>query len=197
MATTNLISKSLGDVLTESGNGVPDHTSPLGSHYTDKDNGVLYVNLDGATGWQPLSTVAYSEGYYQDNAAATTISTQNVWAPVGNNLTEGLSIGFSASTDSLVLIDGYDGDYEVRVNATINYNVGADNYELGLSVNGADPVAGTYNGAFVDSTFIREQIGFETIVSLVGGDTLSIDVRNIDTSANVIIRHMQIFARKA
>ena len=41
MSTTNLISKSLGNVLTQSGNGTPDHASPAGSLYSDKDRSVL------------------------------------------------------------------------------------------------------------------------------------------------------------
>jgi hypothetical protein len=196
MATTNLISKSLGDILTESGNGAPDHTSPLGSIYSDKDTGNVWKNLNGTTTWELLSTVAYGEAYYQVNTTDTTISTQNVWASVGNTFTEGLAKGLSASTNTLVLIAGYDGDYEVRGNATISYSVGAANYEVGLSVNGADPVAGTYGGAYIDATQTRQHIGFQTIVSLTGGDTIGFDVRNLDSTANLDIRHAQLLARK-
>ena len=47
MATTNLNSKSLGDILLESGNGSPDHTSPSGSLYSYTDTGKVYRNIDG------------------------------------------------------------------------------------------------------------------------------------------------------
>ena len=63
MATTNLISKSLGDILLESGNGSPDHTSPKGSLYVDQDTAKVYQNTDGATNWQSYQTVAYGEFY--------------------------------------------------------------------------------------------------------------------------------------
>ena len=87
MATTNLISKSLGNVLTQSGNGTPDHASPAGSLYSDKDSGVLYQNSNGSTSWFPLQTVAYGEGYYQANTTSTTTSTLNTWVGVGNTFT--------------------------------------------------------------------------------------------------------------
>lgn len=196
MSTTNLISKSLGDILTESGNGTPDHISPLGSLYSDKDTGNVWRNINSTTTWELLSTVAYGEGFYQNNTTDTTISTQNVWASVGNTFNEGYMIGFSNSGDTLALIDGYDGDYEIRGNVTISYSVGVANYEVGLSVNGADPVAGTYGGAYIDSTQTRQHIGFQTIVSLSGGTTLSLDVRNLDSTSNLDIRHAQLLARK-
>lgn len=196
MATTNLITKSLGDVLTESGNGTPDHTSPLGSLYTDKDTGYVWRNVDGSTSWEKLATVAYGDGYYQDNTTPTTITSTNVWTAVGNNLTEGLNKGFSASTDTLVLIDGYDGDYEIRANVTIDYNAGAANYEIGLSVNGANPSAGEFSGAYIDATYTRQHIGFQTIRSLTGGTTLELAVRNLTNTGDVEIRHAQLLARR-
>lgn len=196
MATTNLISKSLGDVLTESGNGTPDHTSPLGSLYTDKDTGYVWRNVDGTTTWEKLATVSYGVGSYQDNTTVTSISATTTWFSVENNLTEGLSKGFSASTNTLVLIDGYDGDYEIRGNVTIDYNAGAANYEVGLSINGANPQSGDYSGAYIDATYTRQHIGFQTIHDLTGGTTLELAVRNLTNTGDVEIRHAQLLARR-
>jgi hypothetical protein len=197
MATTNLISKSLGDVLTESGNGTPDHTSPLGSLYSDKDTGNLWRNLAGTTTWELLSTVAYGMAYYQDNGTATTISSAYPnWTAVGNSFTEGLTVGFSASTSTLVVEGGYDGDYEVIGHVTIEETAGAQNYEVGLSVNSADPVDGTFGGAYVNTTQTTQHIGFNTLVSLVGTDTLNIDVRPLSGTPNVTIKHAQLLVRK-
>ena len=42
MATTNLNTQSIGDILIESGNGSPDHISPIGSYYTNEDSGTIY-----------------------------------------------------------------------------------------------------------------------------------------------------------
>ena len=51
MATTNLTSKTIGDIRVEHGSGAPDHTSPKGSRYTDVATAKLYENTDGATTW--------------------------------------------------------------------------------------------------------------------------------------------------
>jgi hypothetical protein len=196
MSTTNLISKSLGDILTESGNGTPDHTSPSGSLYVDQTTGVLYQNVGGGTVWQKLNTVAYSEGYYQDNTTQTTITTANTWVGVGNNFNLDTTIGFSANANTLVLISGYDGVYEVKGDVTINNVTGINTYDIGLSVNNTVPAAGTFNSATVDATYTRQQISFDTIVNLSGGDNLRLAVRNLTLTNNVIIRHASLFLKK-
>ncbi len=196
MATTNLISKSLGDILTESGNGVPDHISPRGSLYVDKDSGLIYQNVDGITTWLALATVAYGHVYYQDNTTATSIGATNTWTAAGNTFTEGNNVGFSANTDTLVLISGYDGEYEVNGEVTIDFVAGTNDYEVGLSINGAIPTGGSYNGATIDTTYQTQTVGFESKVSLSGGDTIELAVRNLDSTNNVIIKNAQLFARK-
>jgi hypothetical protein len=196
MATTDLSSKSLGDILLQSGIGTPDHSAPLGSLYTDKSTGSLWRNVNGSTSWEKLATVAYAEVFYQTNTTLTDIVTQNVWTPVTNSFTLGEAVGFTASGSTLVLGTGYTGTYEVRGDITLAYQAGSANYEAGLSVNSADPVAGAYGGNYVDVTYNRQHIGFQTIVSLTGGTTLSIEVRNLDSTADVTVRHAQLTARR-
>jgi len=196
MATTNLISKSLGDILTESGNGSPDHVSPKGSLYTDKDTAKIYQNKDGSNNWYELNTIAYGEIYFVENTNATTINTQNVWESANVTYTGGTSVGFSADTSSLTLLNGYDGFYEIRGDATISYVAGTNNYEVGLSINGGDPLSGTYGGSLIDATYTRQHIGFDTVQYLTGGTTLSFDIRNITNTDNVILRHGQIVTRR-
>jgi hypothetical protein len=196
MATTNLISKSLGDILTESGNGEPNHISPKGSLYTDKDVPKTYQNVDGGTTWLPFSTVAYGYGFFQGNTSQTTISSQDGWVGVGINLTEGDSVGFSANTDTLVVLNGYDGNYEINGEATIDFVAGTNGYEIGLSINGNPPESGTYNGATIDTTYQTQHIGFETKTNLSGGTTLEFSVRNITNTDNIIVKNAQLFVRK-
>lgn len=196
MSTQNLISKSLGDVLTESGNGVPDHTSPKGSLYVDKDSGRLYQNIDGLATWTSFSTVAYGHGFYEGNTNTTTISSTDTWTTVSNNFTEGNNVGFSADTNTLVLKNGYDGNYEINAEVTINHVSGDDNFEVGVSINGNIPTDGSYNGTSINSTYIRQSVGVETNKSLVGGDTILLGVRNLTSTNNVIIRHAQLFIRR-
>jgi len=196
MATTNLISKSLGGVLLESGNGSPDHTSPRGSIYVDVDSASAYQNLDGATNWQLYNTVAYGIAYYQDNTTATTISAQDTWTLVSNNLTLQESMGVGVTGSSMGILSGYEGDYSVRGEVTISYVAGTNNYEVGLSIDGNNPGIGAYNGTQIDATFIRQHIGFDSIVSLTASTTLELAVRNITNTDDVIIRHAQLFIKK-
>lgn len=196
MATTNLITKSLGDILTESGNGSPDHVSPKGSLYTDKDTAKIYQNKDGTNNWYELNTIAYGEVYFVENTNATTINTQNVWESSNVTYTGGTNVGFSADTSSLTLLNGYDGFYEIRGDSTISYVAGTNNYEVGLSINGGDPLSGTYGGTLIDATYSRQYVGFSTIQYLTGGTTLSFDIRNITNTDNVILRHGQIVTRR-
>lgn len=194
MATTNLISKSLGDILLESGNGVPDHVSPRGSLYVDQDTAKVYQNNDGAS-WQVYQTVAYGEFYYQTNTTATTIGGTDTWTSVTNTFTVEDSVGTTASGGTVSILSGYEGEYEVRGDITISYVAGANNYEVGLSVNGGIPT-NAYNGALIDSTYTRQHIAFDGIVSMTASTTLSLAVRNITNADNVIIRHAQVFLRK-
>lgn len=196
MATTNLISKSLGDILTQSGNGSPDHTAPSGSLYVDEDTGSLYINKNGVTAWEVLQTVSYGEGYYQDNAATTTISAANTWTSVGNTLTSGNNNGFSVSTNTLVLDAGRTGTYQISANVTIQRVAGSPQFEVGVSRNNASPIASAYNGASVNSTFTTANITVNFHVVLNGGDNIKLAVRNLSGTNNVIIKHAQLFATK-
>lgn len=192
MATTDLSSKSLGDILTESGIGIPDHTSPKGSIYVDKTSGKIYQNKDGLTKWVGLKGVAYANGFYQDNSTQTTISTSNTWVSVGNNLTEGLSVGFSANTDTIVVIDGYDGEYEIRADVSLERVAGTNNYEVGLSIDGANPLSGAYGGTSLDVSYPIQHVGFEKTISLSGGSTVELAVRNLTNNNNIIVKHAQL-----
>ena len=196
MATSNLISKSLGDILLESGNGTPNHTSPKGSLYVDQDTGKLYQNRDGSVDWQIMQTVAYGEAYYQDNVTATSILAANTWTAVANNFTMIDAVGMTAVGSTMSILPGYEGDYEVRGDITISYVAGTNNFEVGLSVNGLSPVAGAYNGALIDVTYTRQHIAFDTVVSMTASTVLRLAVRNLVNADDVIIRHAQLYARK-
>ena len=73
MATTNLQTQSLGNILVESGDGTPNHTSPKGSYYTNITTGSIFINNTGdSTGWEMLNKVAWGEMYIQSNTTNTT-----------------------------------------------------------------------------------------------------------------------------
>jgi len=202
MATTNLTSKSLGDILLQSGNGTPNHTSTRGSIYVDQDTGISYQNKDGVVNWLAFDSVAYGDASYQGNATASTITAQAVpgvsenWYSVANTFTLGQSVGFTVSTNTLVVQTGYTGKYEVRGDVTVSYVAGTNNYEVGLSINGANPINGTYNGTLIDGTYQRQHIGFDAVISLTASNTIQLAVINLTSTDNFIIRHSQIYTIK-
>jgi hypothetical protein len=59
MASTNIKSLSLGGILIQSGNGVPDHISTKGTQYTDLDTAIEYINKDGVAAWYELLDSTY------------------------------------------------------------------------------------------------------------------------------------------
>lgn len=196
MATTNLISKSLGDILTQSGNGSPDHTAPRGSLYVDEDTGALYINKNAATAWEILQTVSYGEGYYQNNTTSTLITSTNTWTSVNNNFTSGNNNGFTVSSNTLVLDAGRTGTYQITANVTIENVAGAPQIEVGISRNNTIPIASSYNAASVSTLYTTANITINYHEVLNGGDNIKLAVRNLFGVDNIIIKHAQIYATK-
>ena len=123
MATSNLITKSLGGVLQESGEGSPDHISPLGSTYVDRNTAVLYVNTDGGYSWADTNKISYGNMITANNTTVITPVVTNTWYSLSGATWTGSSnngITFSAGTDVLVLNNGRDGKYLIIGNGRIN-----------------------------------------------------------------------------
>jgi hypothetical protein len=196
MATTNLTSKSIGDILAQTGNGTPDHTAPKGSIYSDLDTGSVHTNLTGANIWTIMVGVVYGFGFYQDNTTQTTISTINTWFGVNNNFTAGDSNGVTTSTNTLVLGTGRSGVYEITLCGTIAFVTGTNSYQLGISINNTVPADGRIAGNTLNATFSRANVTVKAIVTLTAGDNIRIAARNITSGSNVIVRNAQLFLRK-
>lgn len=191
MATTNLISKTLGEIRLQSGNGEPDHTAVAGSIYSDIDTGSVYISKGGGN-WEPLVGVTYGEAFYTDNTTATNITTTNVWFQVANNFNLGTSVGFSVDGNKFVLGEGRAGKYHIDANFTIQNVAGLASYDCGISVNGANPVNGSFNTGTINATFIYDNVSVSFDVELEDEDELTLAVRNITNTNNIIVRHGQI-----
>lgn len=192
MATTDLSSKSLGDILLQSGIGNPNHTAAKGSLYSDKNTNTLYVNTDGSTKWQSFSVSSYGEGYYVGNSSTIAISAANTWTQVTNTFTTGETQNFTVSGSSIVLNSGCDGLYEVCGSVTLVWVAGAVNMEAGVSLNSANPVDGAYNGATLGSVYTTSNVAFSRQMNLVGNDALRLAVNNRTDANDVIVRHAQL-----
>lgn len=194
MATTNLISKSLGNTLLQSGNGIPDHTAPDGSLYTDITNAELYVNVGGVE-WEKLYKVSYGSGVLINNTTATTISAQNTWTLVtGLTLTGREQNGISVSGSTLTVDSNRGGVYKVTLTCTVGNVAGTNSFDVGISINGASPVV--FNRVTTDTTITTSTVAVIDTLELSATDTINVIVRNISSTENVIFRNIQIQALK-
>lgn len=190
MATTNLISKSLGDVLSETGNGTPNHFSPKGSTYIDQDTAIIYVNTDGDGTWVDKNKISYGNMYISGNATVITPVVTNTWYSLsGATWSAGTTNGvtFSGGQDTLNVQTGKSGKYLVFGNGRINRQTANAVYELGISKNGVAPTAGFYFKSSTDSTETTSSINVHGYFDLVGDDTIQLAVRNITTTNNILV----------
>lgn len=201
MATNNLQKRSLGGIELSSGQGSPDHLAPSGSLYTDSLNGKIYISLDGVTNsWELLQSPCYGELYLSANATVTTIASANTWVSVSGltGWTFGASNGFTQSgTSSLLLGANKSGKYFVTATATLQYNLAAATYDMGISVNGNTPDAGRFHSVSMPTTTPTSQktITIHTYIDLLANDTISIVLRST-TATNIILRHATLVATK-
>lgn len=180
MATTNLTSSSLGQVLVQSGNGTPDHVAPTGTLYYNLDNNMLWVNETGvANGWSIQVPVIYGELDIDTN---TTLSTPSgletffslsglTWVNYNNNLK-----GFTKSGNKLVLNSGCTGTYRIIGSLGVLYNATVNNYKIGISINGATPAL---NAQSSTNTLTTKTSGHGTVIIdrvLNAGDTVELTV---------------------
>jgi len=188
MATTNLQTQSLGNILVESGDGTPNHTSPKGSYYTNITTGSIFINNTGdSTGWEMLNKVAWGEMYIQSNTTNTTttlnwVSTTGLtgWVYAGGNGTE------MVNTGKLRIRPNKGGIYYLLATGTIQVQNVASTYTafFGVSKNGATPANGFFTGCMLDggltATAAEEDdktLTVTNIVSLSAGDTLEVSLR--------------------
>lgn len=190
MPTTNLISKSLGGVLQESGNGTPDHTSPLGSLYVNRDNAVIYINEDGGTNWADVNKNSYGNMYVTGNTTAITSVVTNTWYVLSAATWVGSSndgITFSGGNDVLVVNTGRNGKYLAVANGRINRQTANAVYQIGISQNGANPANGFFHNSSTNTTETTSVITVVGMFNLSDGDTMQLAARNITTTNNILV----------
>jgi hypothetical protein len=191
MATTNLNSQSLGDILVESGNGIPDHTSPKGTYYTNIDTQTIFMNLDGtSSGWVSLNKLGWGEMLFNDNGATTYAAlSANVWAATNGAavpwvLNSG-SFGFEeANNGELRVKTGFGGTYKIILTCTVGLASGTAGYilSMGFSLNNTEPVDGYWSEGELDGgdagTLARKTLVVNNTISLSDGDFCGMNIRS-------------------
>ena len=196
MATSNLISKSLGDSLMEAGNGTPDHNSPRGSTYVDQNSGIIYNKLNDS--WVDVNSMGFGQMSLNNNSTQTTVSVTNTWyslRPLGwSATTTGDSVTFSASNKTLVI--NSPGKYYVTGNATLSLVTSSSLYEIGIAKNFVNPQIGFYQGGCTQGSENNPCINVEGYFNFNAGDTVELGVRNVSTTNNALVTDANITVLK-
>ena len=193
MATSNLITKSLGGILQESGNGSPDHISPLGSTYVDQTTGVLYYNINGGSSWVDINKNSYGNMYLNVTIGTTItpvvtdtwyVLTGATWS--GSVVNNGVS--FSPSLKVLSIDGGKKGKFLVLGSGRFIRSTGGNgNFQLGLSVNGSVPSDGFYQGSSLGGAEQNSSVSVIGEINLIDGDTVQLTGRNIQNTSPLTI----------
>ena len=186
MATTNLESRSLGNILVQVGNGNPDHTADKGSLYTNKDTSTLYTNLDGTNTWLPYNKIGYIQMHLTDNTTEIAPGSLNQWNSTSSLAwTLGENQGFTFNAGKVSPNIGKDGKYMVIVAGCIRLDptfTATYGFEIGVSKNGDNPVAGMFNGSRVGASVDTSSIGVIGYIDLVTSDEVEICIRSVSST---------------
>lgn len=173
---------TIGNILKQTGTGVPNHIAPKGSEFTDISTGLLYINKDGIIDWQVNIDNTNQSGSTGSFSAFTTFSSTTIGQTFvkPNNDTDTLSfsginlnvltnntskiITFSASTGS----GGGSGD---------NF------YVTGGTVSGTDLILGR-NGGLSDIT-IDTSTYFDNTDRFVTGATMNGNILELSRSGGL------------
>ena len=167
--TTNLKKITVGFVEIQSGNGIPDHDSTLGSIYTDIDSGLSYKNNNGASIWVQEIVTEFTGGTV-DGLTATTISA-TTYSGDGSQLT-GVVHAFTGVTS----IDfgfplALEGDFTTT--AVTNSNIIASSfvlYNITPSTDHAQTEDSLLDGLVLSTSNIVDGVGF-TINAIANNNT--------------------------
>lgn len=181
MATTNLISRTLGTLLFQSGNGTPDHASHAGSLYTNIDTGICYINRSIVSGtiWYEQHKTQWRGGMILSKIQDVTLPGAG-WvqlAPTGNFIQAG---GFpkhdGITLDAATLNVANAGTYLIYMSISIRTATAQSGvYQAGISINATTPANGDIIQNWADTlTFKDMQFSVSTIKSLSVNDKISI-----------------------
>ena len=198
MPTTNLISKTLGQTNIQSGNGIPDHFAPIATIYYDLDNNMIWKSQNGlSNGWKMMRPSMYGELDIDTN---TTLSTPNgvgtffslsglTWVNYNGNVK-----GFTVNNNKLVLNSGCRGTYRVIGSLGVLRNATANNYKIGVSINGATPTLARQSST---GTVAVKTAGHGTVmfdILLNDNDTVELTVApTINGSATFTVRNANLY----
>lgn len=187
MATTNLNTRSLGDIQLQSGNGSPNHAASGGAMYIDIDSHNLYLKKEGYTGatissdFNDVEVISSAAIYLSANTLNIVTGTANTWLPITGSTyvwtIDNLN-GFSHSNGYLTLTANTPGRFFVNMAYTAKYVSTFSTFEAGISKNSVVPAIGYYSTNCLNAASgVRQTINAFGYVDLVTGNTISVSFR--------------------
>ena len=202
MATTNLITKTIGDLTIQHGNGTPDHDASIGSLYLDKDTGIWNSNNDGLNGWN-FDVIApsgdsseYGEVHMQSNTTNTIILSSNTPVKVAGITSIGLSSSnITLGTNSITYTGTSPKIFKVTALVTGIRATGSGRTDVTLyiALNGA---VITKSAMKIEWTNQERTITVQSLLSLSINDFVEVWVENNTDADDLEIQYMSLTINK-
>lgn len=194
MATTNLVTKSLGNLLIGSGSGTPDHQPNFSSlYFRQLENGfykyspVITGNTSGVTReWvevPEMISVSINSIQPSGNFSSSTSTdwftisgSQYNWSATSNN-------GFSVNNGKITLT-ATSGTFQYDIYVSIKYTSMLTLFRVGLGKNGLIPTEGNYaNSSLFSATHLYNNVNVFGFIDLSVGETVEIGVNTPNSTA--------------
>lgn len=188
---TNIIDKSLGSILLQSGSGTPTHIATNGYFYSDYDSTVSYQYT--LSGWTVVSQCAFGSFEITGNTN-TTLDTASWRSLSALTFISGDLLGCTYSGGKLIISSGYSGSYYIDCVLSAKRSAANANYSIGISINSLTPTSDSIGCSTVQTTYATESgLKISTRKNLVSGDTVSIAY---NTTANIIPKNVKLILIK-
>ena len=176
---------TIGEIELQSGNGIPNHSSPTGSIYSNVDSGSLYI-CKGDTTWEYMNKVCYGRMVFDDARKNCAITATNTWFACNANWSGSYMNGCEISSSThLVIGDNRAGMFEIKCGMSI-FALTTDTFDIGLNINDELPLTGSYIRTMTSTTGADENFTYlNTRMNLNDGDKISVSVKNLDDSGDM------------
>ena len=177
ITTLGLSGAITGATATDTINGLIVNAGALSGITTLDMSGDLTASVINTTG------ASYGGVYADANGTATTITTANVWVTITQGATA-YGINENTSHASGVLTIDTAGTYQVSFSSSFSGSNG-DDLQMGMSVNDADPIAGSILARDVSSAGAIGNAAKTCYIALAATNTLRLKCKNITDTDDI------------
>lgn len=124
----------LAPILIQTGYGIPDHVSPLGSEYTDLYTAFKYYNTDGIAHWVQYLDTSFSGGFIPYTGATTNVDL-GIYGLKANYLSLNTATTVTSNIAEIVWNDT-DGTFDMGLYNGVTLQVGQEENMYGKAISG-------------------------------------------------------------